>query len=120
MKPTFAYKSKTGISYTNRILFLKLFHGDWYIWISGKAKNGKYIDDFLACEELKEIVGENLAQCIDGCSHNCYDGQGLTVTVCGKKFEKICCCCTVRFRSPNKETLNIIKKVIENRSNIKE
>jgi hypothetical protein len=32
--------------------------------------------------------------------------------VCGEKFEKICGCCTVRFRNPNAAKLKIIKEVI--------
>jgi lipoate synthase len=91
---------------------VKLFYGYWYIWISGKAKEGKYIDDFLACKELKKIVIENLAHC-ENCGHNCNNGLGYTVMVCGKKIEKVCGCCTVRFHNPNVETLNVIKNVIE-------
>ena len=116
MKPTFGSKSKIGISYTTRVLYMKLFHGYWYIWISGKAKNGAYIEDFLFCKELKEIVRENLPKC-ESCSHACNNGLGYMVTVCGKKFEKICGTCTVRFRSPNAEALDIIKNVIEKRNN---
>ena len=119
MTPTFGNRSKDGIRYTNSVLFVKLFHGHWEIWISGKAKNGQYIDDFLACEELKEIVSRDLAQCIEGCGHKCYDGQGITVTVCGKKFDRVCCCCTVRFRSPAKEELKQIKHVIEKRKSMR-
>ena len=120
MTPTFGSKSKKGISYSTHVCYLKLFYGHWSIWITGKHRKHKrmYIDDFLACEELKEIVGENLASC-GGCGHQCNGGQGHTVTVCGKEYAKICGCCTVRFPDPNAETLNTIKKVIENRNNIK-
>jgi len=120
MTPTFGNKSKEGVRYTTRVLFLKLFQGYWEIWISGKAKNGKYIDDFLTCEELKEIVSEGLARCSDECGHKCNNGQGYIVAVCGTEFEKICGCCTVRFLNPNAETISIIKKVIEKRNSIKE
>ena len=120
MTPTFGSKSKIGISYTTRVLYVKLFHGNWQIWISGKAKKGKYIEDFLACKELKEIVGEGLAQCSSDCGHKCNKGQGYTVIVCGQKYDKICQCCTVRFYTPSAETISIIKRVIENRNNIKE
>ena len=113
MTPTFGSKSKTGISYTTRVLFVKLFYGYWYIWISGKAKKGRYIEDFLACEELKEIVSESLPQCPGNCGHMCNNGLGFIVTVCGKKYERICGTCTVRFRSPNDEAISIIKNVIE-------
>ena len=114
--PTFGNKSKEGVRYTTRILFLKLFHEYWEIWISGKAKDGKYIDDFLACEELKEAVSEGLARCSENCGHRCNGGQGYIVTVCGAKFEKICGCCTVRFRNPNAETIKVIKEVIQRRN----
>lgn len=121
MTPAFGSKSKEGISYTTHVCYVKLFLGYWHIWISGKHRKHKhlYIDDFLACEELKEIVGDNLPSCIEGCGHRCNEGQGYTVTVCGKKYEKICGCCTVRFINPNAETLNIIKKVIEKRNSMK-
>ena len=120
MTPTFANKSKTGVNYTSHICYVKLFHGYWYIWISGKHRIYKhlFIDDFLSCEELKEIIGANLAKCSEGCKHGCNEGQGYTVTVCGKKYEKICGSCTVRFRSPNAKTLKIIKKVIETRNTV--
>ena len=117
MTPTFGSRSKVGISYTTRVLYVKLFHSEWYIWISGKAKSGKYIEEFLACEELKDIVGRDLALCIPGCGHKCNNGQGYTVFVCGEKFERICGCCTVRFRSPSSGTISVIKKVIEARNN---
>jgi len=120
MTPTFGSKSKIGISYTTRVLYVKLFHGHWHIWISGKAKNGKYIDDFLACEELKEIVSEGLARCSENCGHKCNNGQGYIVSVCEEKYEKICGCCTVRFHNPDAKTISIIKKVIDKRNNIKE
>jgi len=77
-----------------------------------------FIDGFLACEELKEVVAADLARCTD-CGHGCNEGQGYTVMVCGKKYEKMCGCCTVRFRSPNAETLGIIKRVLEMRNRLK-
>ena len=118
MTPTFGSKSKIGISYTTHVCYLKLFHGHWWIWISGKHRKHKhgYVDDFLACAELKEIVSKDLAQCIEGCGHKCNGGQGYTVTVCGETYHKVCGCCTVRFRSPNAETLDIIKEVIQKRN----
>ena len=70
------YRPRLG---SGRVLFLKLFHGYWEIWISGKAKNGKYIDDFLACEELKKVISEGLARCSDNCGHKCNGGQGYIV-----------------------------------------
>ena len=117
MTPTFANKSKEGINYTSHVCYVKLFHGEWAIWISGKHRKHKraFIDDFLACEELKEVVGANLARCCD-CGHGC---PPYTVTVCGTKHENVCCCCTVRFYNPNAETLKIVKRVIENRNNMK-
>jgi len=114
MTPTFGSKSKTGISYTTRVCYVKLFHDAWYIWPAGKQ--GVYANDFLACEELKEIVCASLAKCT-GCGHQCNSGAGFTKTVCGKEFEHICGCCPVRFYIPDAETLKIIKKTIEKRNN---
>jgi hypothetical protein len=118
MKPTFGSRSKIGISYTTSVLYVKLFYGSWQIWISGKhRKYGRaYIDDFLACDELKKVVSESLARCSEDCGHKCNEGQGYTVTVCGKTFEKVCGCCTVRFHNPSTEILETIKRVIEKRS----
>ena len=112
--PTFANKSKIGVNYTSRVCYLKLFHGSWYIWPAGR-KN-EYVSDFLDCKELEDIVCMSLFKCI-GCGHQCNAGTGFTKSVCGKDFENICGCCPVRFHNPNAKTLEIIKKVIENRNN---
>ena len=118
--PTFGSQSKIGVSYTSHVLYVKLFRGSWQIWISGKHRKygSGYVDDFLACKQLKEIVGQNLPPCRETCKHNCNDGQGHTVVVGGKKYERICGCCTVRFCCPTAETLCVIKRVIENRSKL--
>ncbi|MDD4494825.1 MAG: hypothetical protein PHV32_10870 [Eubacteriales bacterium] len=117
MTPTFANKSKEGIDYTSHVCYVKLFHGKWAIWISGKHRKHKsgFIDDFLACEELKDVVGASLARCGD-CGHGC---PPYTVKVCGTKYDNVCACCTVRFNNPSTETLKIVKRVIENRNNTK-
>ena len=47
MTPTFGNKSKAGVRYTTRVLFIKLFHGYWEIWISGKAKTENILMTFL-------------------------------------------------------------------------
>ena len=119
--PSFGSKSKTGVSYTSSVCYVKLFHGYWYIWISGKHRKHKnmFVNDFLVCKELKEVVSENLPPCTVGCRHKCNQGKGYTVIVCGEKFENICGCCTVRFLNPSTKTLNIIKRVIERRNRIK-
>ena len=59
MTPTFANKSKESVNYTSHVCYVKLFHGAWAIWISGKHRKHKngFIDDFLACKELKDVVG---------------------------------------------------------------
>ena len=118
MTPTFANKSKDGINYTSHVCYLKLIHGAWEIWISGKHRKHKsgFIDDFLACEELKDIVSEGLARCGD-CGHGC---PPYSVTVCGTKYENVCPCCTVRFNNLDAKTLKIVKRVIENRNSKKE
>ena len=118
MTPTFANKSKDGINYTSHVCYLKLVHGAWAIWISGKHRKHKsgFIDDFLACEELKDVVSAGLARCGD-CGHGC---PPYSVIVCGTKYENVCPCCTVRFYSPDAETLKIVKRVIENRNSKKE
>ena len=113
MTPTFGSKSSVGISYTTRVCYIKIFAGEWYIWPAGKK--GAYVNDFLSCEELKEIVGASLAA-RKPCGHNCNSGLGFVKTVCGKEFERICGCCPIRFRNPDAETLEIIKKVIETRN----
>ncbi len=115
MTPTFANKSKTGVNYTSRVCYLKLRHGSWYIWPAGKKVGylHEYVHAFLDCEELKDLVSASLAPCMKDCSHQCNAGLSFTVTVCGKVFENICCCCPVRFHNPDAETLRIIKKVIE-------
>ena len=116
MTPTFGSRSSEGISYTTRVCYIKLYNDSWYIWPAGKK--GAYVNDFLACEELKEIVGASLAPC-KPCGHQCNSGLGFVKTVCGKEFEKICGCCPIRFHNPDAETLETIKKVIENRNKIK-
>jgi len=116
MTPTFGSKSSVGISYTTRVCYIKIFAGEWYIWPAGKK--GAYINDFLACEELKEIVGASLAAC-KPCGHNCNSGKGFVKTVCGQDYERICGCCSVRFHNPDAETLEIIKRVIEHRNSSK-
>ena len=118
MTPTFANKSKDGTNYTSHVCYLKLVHGTWAIWISGKHRKHKsgFIDDFLTCEELKDVVGAGLARCGD-CGHGC---PPYSVTVCGTKYENVCPCCTVRFYNPYAETLKIVKRVIENRNGKKE
>ena len=121
MTPTFANKSKEGVNYTSRVCYLKLRHDSWYIWPAGK-KDGylhEYVHGFLTCEELKELVSASLAPCMKDCSHQCNAGLGFTVTVCGKDYENICCCCPVRFHNPNEETLKEIKNIIEGKNNIK-
>ena len=118
MTPTFANKSKDGINYTSHVCYLKLVHGEWAIWISGKHRKHKsgFVDDFLACEELKDIVGTGIARCGD-CGHGC---PPYSVTVCGTKYENVCPCCTVRLYNSDAETLKIVKRVIENRNSKKE
>ena len=115
MTPTFANKSKEGVNYTSRICYLKLRYGSWYMWPAGR-KN-EYVNDFLECEELKDIVCMSLAKCTS-CGHQCNSGTGFTKSVCGKDFENICGCCPVRFHNPNMKTLKTIKKVIENKNNL--
>lgn len=118
MTPTFANKSKDGINYTSHVCYLKLVHGVWAIWISGKHRkhNSGFIDDLLACEELKDVVSKGLARCGD-CGHGC---PPYSVTVCGTKYENVCPCCMVRFNNPDAKTLKIVKRVIENRNRKKE
>jgi len=115
--PTFANKSKEGINYTSHICYLKLVHGSWAIWISGKHRKHKsgFIDDFLTCEELKAVIATDLAIC-NHCGHGC---PPYSVTVCGIKYDNVCPCCTVRFYNPNTETLKLIKKVIGTRNKSK-
>ena len=117
MTPTFANKSKDGVNYTSHVCYLKLFHGSWAIWITGKHRKHKsgFIDDFLICEELKTVVSAGLALC-GNCGHSC---PPHSVTVCGTKYDNVCPCCTVRFYNPNEETLKSIKKVIETRNKSK-
>ena len=83
MTPTFANKSKEGVSYTSHVCYVELLHGKWSIWISGKRRKHKsgFVDVFLSCEELKEVVGTDLARCCD-CGHGC---PPYAVTVCGRK-----------------------------------
>ena len=115
--PTFANKSKNGINYTSHICYLKLVNGSWAIWISGKHRKHKngFVDDFLVCDELKAVVGANLALC-NNCGHGCPPHFAI---VCGKKYDNVCPCCTVRFNNPNSETLEAIKKVIGARNKSK-
>ena len=116
MTPTFGSKSSAGVSYTTRVCYVKIYKDSWYIWPAGKQ--GAYANDFLICEELKEIVEASLAPC-KPCGHQCNSGLGFTKTVCGKEFEKICGCCSVRFHNPDAETLAAIKRVIEARNKMK-
>ena len=116
MTPTFGSKSSEGISYTTRVCYIKIYKDLWYIWPAGKK--GAYVNDFLICEELKEIIGASLAAC-KPCGHNCNSGKGFVKTVCGQDYERICGCCSVRFHNPDAKTLEIIKTVIENRNSIK-
>jgi len=113
MTPTFGSKSKVGISYTSRVCYVKLFHGDWFIWPAGRHR--EYTEAFLSCEELKETVRTSLAACTS-CGHQCNGGAGQTITVCGEAFTHICGCCPVRFRNPDAEALRVIKYVIEKRN----
>jgi hypothetical protein len=117
MTPTFANQSKEGINYTSHICYVKLFHGKWAIWISGKHRKhkGAFVEDFLICEELKEPVSADLARCCN-CGHGC---PPCSVTVCGTKYDNVCPCCTVRFYNPNAETLKSIKRVINTRNKSK-
>lgn len=116
MTPTYGSKSKIGISYTTRVCYIKLFHGSWYIWPAGKK--GVYANDFLNCEELKDIVCASLAKCTS-CGHQCNSGLGFIKNVCGKEFENICGCCPVRFCNPDSNSLKFIKEVIEKSNNSK-
>ena len=116
MTPTFGSKSSGGISYTTRVCYIKIYHDSWYIWPAGKK--GAYVNDFLNCEELNEIVSASLAPC-KPCGHKCNSGLGFIKTVCGENFEKICGCRPVRFHNPDADTLKIIKKVIETRNKVK-
>ena len=113
ISPQFKSKGPGGASYTTRVCHIKIHRDSWHIWSTGLK--GAYVNDFLACEELKEIVSASLAPC-EPCGHRCNSGQGFTMMVCGQEFNKICGCCPVRFHNPDAETLKIIKKVIETRN----
>ncbi len=79
-----------------------------------KAKKAQV--ESLLTPELKDVVSEGLARCSENCGHKYNEGQGYVVTVCGTNFEKICGCCTVRFRNPDEATIKMIKEVIQKRN----
>ena len=113
LSPQFKSKGLGGACYTTRVCHIKIHRDSWHIWCTGQK--GACINDFLTCEELREIVSASLAPC-QSCGHQCNSGQGFTITVCGQSFEHICGCCPIRFHNPDANTLKIIEKVIETRT----
>ena len=66
-------------------------------------------DDFKVDEQLKKFALANIHFCSTG---HCDNSPGKSRTIFGNKYDNVCYCC-LHFKTPDAETLEKIKKLVE-------
>ena len=87
-------------------------HGPWTIWTDGEYDSEHY--NVSMDERMKEIAWANVSTCLN-CGNSCSPGNRKTIF--GKEFDNVCNA-VLRFRDPDSETLECVKKLVEMRKHI--
>ncbi|GHV07212.1 hypothetical protein FACS189485_17140 [Spirochaetia bacterium] len=90
----------------------KIEHDDWIIWSDDSGSN--WFEDFPIDEHIKEIVWENIDFCAN-CG-SCGNPGGTRKMIFGKEFNNVCIT-TMKFKNPDIEALECMKKMVEIRKN---
>ena len=92
------------------LIYSALEQGTWINWTDGE-KNGDFVDSFVD-ERIKEIAWANLRICDEDCAAKCKSGRCKRVL--GKEFNNVCIS-ALMFVSPDGETLECVKRMIDAR-----
>lgn len=77
--------------------------GDWRI-CGLEGLNQKYLDEYSACDEMKEFVWANIKPCT-----RCSSCGPRNRTYIGKSFDE---CCMLSIKNPDAKSLELIKKLV--------
>jgi hypothetical protein len=96
----------------NKFGSIRFHDGSWYIDPRLDDRDDILKNYFIA-ENLAEIVWSNIDECVGcaGCS------PGYNMNIIGKEYEKICGY-NPRFKDPDADTLDCVKKLLECRQKI--
>ena len=81
-------------------------HGPWTIWTEGKYTSEH--ENVPMDKRMKEIAWANVSTCLN-CGNSCNPGH--CETIFGKDFNNVCNA-ILRFRNPDTETLECVKKLL--------
>ena len=106
------YLPKVEENKRSLLIYSDLEQGTWVNWNDG-GKNDNNVD-FLVDERIKEIAWANLRTCVTDCGRACKPGRCKKVL--GKEFNNLCVS-ALMFDSPDIETLECVKKMVDARIN---
>ena len=127
LNPLWATPLSWKVSLKNEgVCYIKLFAGgrpgyndreagDWIVNPHGGFKGG--YESIFSDDKGKEISWANIKYCI-GCSKVCVgEKKWRRVSVLGREFDKVCKNVVFNWSNPDADTIEYIKKMIENRCN---
>ena len=79
--------------------------------ICSAGQRDEYLNEFANSENLKKIVSASIHPCTK-CVHMCNNGEGKSITICGKKRGNVCGHFPIWLRDHNAMTLENIKELI--------
>lgn len=86
----------------------------WYVYVYNDVNSSIY-REFIHNENLTEIIWKNVKKC-EGCLTSCAPGQ--TTTILDKDFNNVCICYKIRFKNPDTESQECMKKLLEFRKEL--